>query len=177
MGREYKTKNIQTKPKLSGVKNMTKEVIKKHKDIVEDDLMESLIPVIDEYIEGKKRTTNWTPDELLKSVRKYFIYCGKKNLKPSKSSIRIWLGMSRSQYHAWQSEPEKYGEISDIVRMANDLMETQYINRGEAYPTMNIFLLKSSHDHIDKQTVEVNTHNEISKDEISDVVNKLGLDK
>lgn len=175
MARVYKTKDIQTQPHLAGDKNMTAKVVEKAKDIVEDDLMASLIPVMDEGIRQVKRGTNWTGEELLFSVREYFIYCGNHSLKPSKSSIRIWLGCSRSQYHAWQSEPQKYGAVSDVIRLANDMMETQYINRGESHPTMNVFLLKSGHGHSDKTEIQVSSGSDVSTEDISEAISKLGL--
>lgn len=177
MARVYDTKNIQTKPELAGEQNMTKEIIEHNKDIVEDDLMASLIPVFDMGIKQRARGTNWTEEELTLAIRDYFVYCASHSLKPSKSSIRIWLGCSRSQYHAWQSESSKYGAISDIIKLANDIMETQYINRGESHPTMNVFLLKSSHQHQDRQEVQITSGTEVSKDDIGDVIGKLGLDK
>lgn len=177
MARVYKSKNVQTQPHLAGEKNMTKAIVEKAKDKVEDDLMASLIPVYDQAIKQRARGTNWTEDELKREIRNYFTYCAEKYLKPSKSSLRIWLGCSRSQYHAWQSETAKYGAISDLINLANDIMETQYINRGEKYPTMNVFLLKSSHEHQDKQEVEISNKSEVDKGNIEDVISKLNLDK
>jgi len=110
-------------------------------------------------------------------IYQYFTYCTEVNLKPAKVGLRLWLGLSKSQYWEWETKPEKYTWKSNQINQANDFMELQYIGRLELYPTGNQFLLKAQHNYIDKQTVEVNTHNEISKDEISDVVNKLGLDK
>ena len=56
-------------------------------------------------------------------------------------------------------------------------MELQYIGNIESHPTGNIFLLKSSHNHKDKQDIEITTGTDVSKDEINDVIGKLGLDK
>ena len=175
MARVYKSKNVQTKPEKSGEANMTSVVLDKSKDVIDDGLMGVLIPMLDESIRQRVRGTNWTGEEMQKSIREYFIYCANNGVKPSKSSIRVWLGVSRSQYHAWQSEPAKYGVISDLVNLANDMMETHYINRIESYPTGNIFLLKTSHGHVDKQEVNITATTDVSQENILETVNKLGL--
>ena len=55
-------------------------------------------------------------------------------------------------------------------------MEIEYIEKGEKYPTFNMFLLKSSHQHSDKQEIEV-TNKDVDSDNIDDIVKKMGLDK
>lgn len=179
MARNYKSKDVQTKPEMAGEQNMTKHRIKLDKDKVQDDLMEKLIPLFDEGVKQRKRGTNWTPEELEISLREYFMYCAENSLKPNKTGARTWLGCSKSQYHAWQSQPEKYGAISDLINLANNIMEDQYINRGEQYPTMNVFLLRSSFGYVEKSQVDITSNGKDinSKEDVQDLVSKLGLDK
>lgn len=179
MAREYKSKNIQTKPELAGEANMTDEFLTKNKDKIQDGLMDNLIGLFDKGVTQRKKGTNWTEEELTISIMEYFTYCADKSLKPSKSGARLWLGCSRSQYHAWQSETAKYGVISDLINMANEVIENQYINRGEQYPTMNVFLLKTSHGHIETSKMDVTSNGQAinTKEEVKDLVSKLGLDK
>ena len=175
MARFYQSKDKQTKPELAGEQNMTKEYIAKAKDQTDDGLMDSLIGLFDNGIKQKKKGTNWTPEELTDSIRDYFIYCADNSLKPSKSGICLWLGCNRSQYYRWGKEEEKFRAISNIVNLANQLIENQYINRGEKYPTMNVFLLKASHDYAETQNVNITGTTNI--DEVAEAIKKLGLDK
>lgn len=179
LARVYKSKNVQSQPHLAGEHNMTERRLKLDKDKENDGLMDNVTEIFKKGTEQRRRGTNWTPEELEESLLEYFEYCGEKSLKPSKSGARLWLACSRSQYHAWETETAKYGGISDVIRMANDAMETQYINRGEQYPTMNVFLLKSSHKHIETSKMDVTTNGQAltSAEDVKDTISKLGLDK
>ena len=165
-------------PLTAGKQNLSKKNIEMNKDKREPNQMGEILGVFEHgrYILGEYGGL-WTEESLEDEIYQYFTYCTEVNLKPAKVGLRLWLGLSKSQYWEWETKPEKYTWKSNQINQANDFMELQYIGRLELYPTGNQFLLKAQHNYIDKQTVEVNTHNEISKDEISDVVNKLGLDK
>ena len=54
-------------------------------------------------------------------------------------------------------------------------MELEYISKVESYPTGNIFLLKSSHGHVDKSEVNITATTDVSQENILETVNKLGL--
>lgn len=124
-----------------------------------------------------KRGCNWTPELLSEAIREYFNYCVSNNLKPSKSGLRLFLGSSRTQYYAWQTEMAKYGEISNLINMANDIMETQYIQNIEKFSTGNMFLLRTSHNHVEKSQVDVTTSNQTNAEDIDEAIKKLGLNK
>jgi hypothetical protein len=174
--RNYKSKDVQTKKELAGEQNMTDKIIKNAKQDGSGEVMEKLIPIFDKGVHEKAtRGTNWSAEDLADEIRKYFQFCADNDLKPNKAGARTWLGCSRSQYHAWQSEPSKYGEISDIIEMANSIMENQYINRGEKYPTMNVFLLKAGHDYAETQNINISGGT--SQEEVDETIKKLGLDK
>ena len=178
MPRTYKNKNVHTKPSKSGVKNMTKEFDAKHKDSEDDNLMGDLRGLFGRAIKGMGRTSAWTGDILASEIDGYFAYCQEKNLKPCKSGIRLYLSVSKAQYYSWQTESSKYGVISDLINYANDMMESQYIGRAEKYPTANLFLLRTSHSHVETSKVDVNTDSaSTSVDDVKDIINKLGLDK
>ena len=125
----------------------------------------------------KKRGCNWTPEILSKSIREYFDYCVTNSLKPSKSGLRLFLGASRTQYYAWQTESVKYGEISNLINTANDIMETQYVQNIEKFSTGNMFLLRTSHNHVEKSQVDVNTSTSTTAEDVDEAIKKLGLDK
>ena len=116
----------------------------------------------------------WDADSLKREIDEYFNFCADKDIKPSKAGLRLWLGLSKSQYWEWEKNHTDFK--SNLINEANDLMEIQYIEKGEKYPTFNMFLLKSSHNHSDKQEVEI-TSKDVSKDEIADTISKMGLDK
>jgi len=176
MPRTYKSKNVQTKKELCGEKNLPENYLEKHK-APEDDLMNNIIEVFDCGVKHRKKGSNWSEADMLEAVRNYFEFCSEKAMKPSKSSLQLWLGCSSSQYHVWQTEPTKYGAISEIITMANKVMETQYTNRGEKYPTFNMFLLKAGHNMVETNKVEITNTKETTADEIKEAIVNLGLDK
>src|SRR5699024_3906481 len=106
-----------------------------------------------------------------------FTYVVEKDIKPAKVGLRLWLGLSKSQYYDWETKPQVYGYKSNLIQMANDFMEMQYISQIESYPTGNIFLLKSSHQHVDKQEVNITNVAEVDRNNILDTVTKLGLNE
>lgn len=156
-----------------------KQTVLKESDREDDgkSLMRDLLPLMDKAFGEHRKGCKYTPAELEKEVKGYFEYCNKTDLKPSKSGLRLYLGIHHSTYHEWQSKPEKYGNITDIIQTANDIMETQYIQRLESNPTGNIFLLKTAHGFQETTKVDITSNNQINPNEINDVIGKLGLDK
>lgn len=177
--RPHVWKSNQTNPSVAGPQNISKEMKRRMKDDTEDNLMRSLIGVFDKGAVNQKRlrTANWTPEEMLMEIRDYFKYCDEHALKPNKSSIQAWLGCSRQTYSRWTKETERFGELSDVIRLANNIMADQYVNRGEKYPTMNIFLLKSAHGYKDQQEVLITNTDEVKSEDVDELVKKLGLHK
>lgn len=174
--RNYKRKTNQTRPDVAGAKNLSEKHIKRN-TIEEGYSTPYLSELFSTGVEQSRRSTNWTPEELESTIKDYFLYCEKNSLKPCKSGLQLFLGCSRDTYHAWATEKAKYGAISDLIRLANQAMETQYINRVEAFPTGNMFLLRTSHGHVEKSQVDVTTSNQTNAEDINDAIKKLGLDK
>ena len=100
-----------------------------------------------------------------------------KSVKPSKAGIGLWLGLNKMTLHEWASDPVRYGFKSVIAQQAFDLIESCYIERAEQYPTANLFLLRSSHNHVEKSQVDVTTSNQTSAEDIDEAIKKLGLNK
>jgi len=177
--RNYKSKNCHTKPSKSGVKNMSKAFDESHKDKDDDELMGNLSEMFKVGVEKAKRTSAWTEEDLAREISGYFDYCVLKGLKPCKAGIRTYLAISRAQYYSWQSDSARFGVITDLINMANDVMEQEYIGRSEKYPTSNLFLLRTSHGHVETSKLDVNATGMAitSADEVKDLVDKLGLDK
>ena len=179
MPRKYKDMGVHTRPSKSGVKNMSKEFDETHKDSEDDGLMENLTEMFKIGCAKRNRKSAWTPELLESEINGYFNYCIERHLKPCKAGIRTYLGISRSQYYSWQTEITKYGDVSDLINYANDVMEQQYVGRSEKYPTANLFLLRTSHGHVETSKLDVTAVGNVvnSADEVKDLVSKLGLDK
>lgn len=158
---------------------MSKEFDDKHKDLEDDNLMANLSEMFTIGVEKLKRTSAWTGDDLARELKGYFEYCILKELKPCKAGIRTYLGISRTQYYAWQTESSKYGVISNLINQANDIMEQEYIGRSQKYPTANLFLLRTSHQHVETSKLDVQAVGIATTDanEVADLVAKLGLNK
>ena len=170
-------KRIETGLASSGSKNLSPEILEEHKDEEAGALLAMIAPIFKRSIGSptQNRQPNWKPDDLRMEIGNYFDYFATNGLKPSKSSLRLWLNMSQERYSSIERQPNKYGELSEIISLANDVFETQYINRGERHPTMNTFLLKSSHGHNDTQKIEVTAVNRVERNDIEDAVKKLKL--
>jgi hypothetical protein len=173
-----KCQNIHTSPETAGEKNMPKDYASKKADDMHT--MEKLLPIYNHgrYVAGNYKGL-WTEELFQEEVANYFQYCADNSVKPCKAGLRTWLNVSRDQYHQWETKPEKYGYKSDILGMAGDVMEMSYIQRGEKYPTMNTFLLRTSHGHVESSKMDVTTNGQSvnSADDVHDLISKLGLDK
>lgn len=176
MARVHMSKTKQTGVDTAGIGNFTPEILEGYRDEEAGALLAMIAPIFVKKVGSptQNRRTNWKPEELREELSKYFIYFATHGLKPSKSSIRLWLNTSQQRYDDWANNPATYGEISEIIQMANDVLETQYINRGEKHPQMNMFLLKASHGLSDTQKVEVTT-NRTEKSDIDRLIEQMKL--
>ena len=164
-----------THPENAGAQNLSEDYIEKQKDA--EGTMESLYPIWKHGFKNREDYKgHWTEDALVTEVDAFFRFCFERSMKPSKATLCLWLDISKSQYHDWETKPEKYTFKSDLLKKASLLMEGAYIGRIEKYPTGNIFLLKTSHNHVETSKVEVDTKSSaVSKDEINETLEKMGL--
>lgn len=123
--------------------------------------------------------SQWTNEELMESIDEFFLYCLEKDVKPTQPLLRLWLGVSRTQFYEWRTNVPKFGERTNILGMAMDFMEAYLQANIDKYPTGSIFLLKTSHGHIETSKMDVTTNGQsLSSDtDVKDLVGKLGLDK
>ena len=180
MARTYKSKNVGTKPSLSGGMNMSKEYDDKHKEKGDDDKGLSFMSDLFKISCSKMgRTSAWTEEDVVREVGGYFDYCIEHELKPYIGGIALYMGMSKSTLYEWMSNPSKHGVKSEIILQARLIIEGQYIDRSEKYPTANLFLLRTSHGHVETSRLDVNATGSVSAsaEDIKDAVSKLGLDK
>lgn len=177
MGRKESAKGIHSSPEDVGGNILLDSYTK---DGEEDEL---LVNILDGYREAQKRKQAykglWTEETFVDAVVKYFQFCADRKLKPNKAGLRTWMGCSRSQYYDWTTKVEKYTYKSDILEMAHNMMEDSYVNRGEKYPTMNTFLLKTAHGHVETSKLDLTSNGNTlnSSEDVKDAVSKLGLDK
>lgn len=176
MAKKRPAQGIHSSPEKAG-ENMDLLPVEKEQDNM-------LAKIMFGYNENKVKTMAykglWTDEAFLECVENYFEYSASNNLKPCKAGLRLWLGCSRTQYYDWEiNKTGTYGGKSDILAWASNIIEMSYIGRAEKYPTANIFLLKSSHGHVEANRLDITTNgNDINNaDEVRDLVAKLGLDK
>lgn len=176
MGRKEKAKGVHCSPEKAGKALMENDSLKNKYD---DETMPTLVQM---FKDGIKRANDYKglyPDEVfLEEVENYFVYIAEHGIKPSKASLRLWLGCSRTQYYDWETNP-KYGFKSNVLAWAHNLMEASYVGRGEKYPTFNTFLLKAGHQYVEASKLDITSNGQTlsSADEVRDLVSQLGLDK
>lgn len=182
MPRTYASKNIQTKPSLAGGHNIPDDFIAKRTEKDEDKIallgsLSNLFEVSMKVREDRKlKGTNWTPEEMSVALQDYFDFVTLKCLKPSKVSLSLFLGTTKQQIWDWEQHKDRYGVISELITMACGIIEQQYVERSEQYPTANIFLLKTSHGHVERNQLDITTTGVVSSEDISDQIKKMGLD-
>ena len=178
MTNKYQKKGVHTSPEKAGVQNFTPAVLENAKK--DDDGINDCI--LDIMNSGTNRNAcykgQWTPEELASSVNDFFLKCAEMKLKPTQPLLRLWLGISRDQMWEWKTMPERHSWKSDIIKKAMDFMEAYLQANIDKYPTGNIFLLKTSHGHVEANRLDITSQGQrinANEDEIADIVAKLGL--
>lgn len=171
-----KSKNVHGKPANAGVKNMPKDYADKRQDT--DGINAGVMPVYRKGMENRQNYKGlWDEESLSREIMAYFDYCEVNEVKMAKVGISLWLGMSKQMMFEWAKD-KKYGFKFDLINQAFDVVEASYVGRIEKYPTGNIFLLKTSHGHIETSKVDVQTNGVgATLEDVKDTISKLGLDK
>lgn len=176
-----KEKGKHSSPETAGEKNMPKSYLNKNEGTMPEGEMANIYQVWNAGLHMRSIREDykgqWDEDSLATYIDGYFQFCAKKDMKPSKVGLQLWLGVSKSQYWEWETKPEKHTFKTNLVLMANQVMEMQYVSRVEKYPAGNIFLLKSGYGYKDNPEVIVRHEgNSVeSKDELESSLKKLGL--
>lgn len=171
-----KKKGEHSCPETAGKQNLPKQYIDKKKGSG-GGLMKDLVEMRHKGMANRQDYAGkWTDEALEKEVDEFFDFCAEKDIKPAKAGLRMWLGLSESQYWEWSTNTSSHPLKSKILAEAAEFMQMQYIGQGEKYPTFNMFLLKAGHNYSDKQEIEV-TNKDVSQEDINDIVSKMGLDK
>jgi len=172
-----KTDVVHTTPEFSGKQNLPKAFIERNTIKPEDNSLIKIIPTLENGMKNLRKSA-WTKTALMTEIGDFFTYCSEIDLKPSKTGLRVFLGVSRTQYYAWETEPEKYDYISNLINIANDCIEMQYIDRLEKYPTGNIFLLKAKHGYIETSKLDITSDGKAlgsSQEEVDGQLDRLGF--
>lgn len=170
--RTYKKKNVQTSPELAGRQNMP-DKLKGNDDSGYSTASSQLW-----RRSMKVKGTNWTEEEMELSIAEYFDWCAEVSSKPNKAGLSLWLGCSKSTLWDWENKPSRSGAISNLIKRASNIIEDSYVGRIEKYPTGNVFLLKTSHGHVERSKVDIATTDAgTTANEVADAIAKLGLDK
>lgn len=176
MPRTYKKKDIHTSPKMAGVQNL--KGVELPKD--EDNLMEKIMPVYKKGQENRGIYKGlWTDEALAEQIQAFFDYCRSVELKPTQPGLRLWLSVSRDTLWDWRTKPERYGVKCDLINQAFDIMENYLQANLDKYPTGSIFLLKTSHGHVEQSKLDITSNGKglsATQTEVEDMVSKLGLD-
>jgi len=174
-GKAYEKKGVHGSPETAGADNL-----KNAKTLPKDKsgLMDKLLPVYKRKQEGKTYDGQWKDEQLMQSIGEMFDYCAENELKPTLPILQLWLGISRTQLWEWRNKPDKFGEKTNIVNNAVLIMEAFLQSNIDKYPTGSIFLLKTTHGHIETSKLDIsNTSKDATQEEIEDQIKKLGLDK
>lgn len=174
-----KSKGVHTNPTKAGEQNLPVGYAEKNRD--EDNTVAGILPIYKKGMENRENYKGlWDEESLAKEIQAYFDYCADNNVKLAKVGISLWLGISKSQMFEWAKEKVKYGFKSDLINQAFDIVELSYIGRAEKYPTANLFLLRTSHGHIEQSKMDITSNGQAvntSPEEVNDLISKLGLDK
>jgi hypothetical protein len=167
-------KGIHTSPETAGIQNMPPNYADTHKD--DCNTMQGLMPIWNRGNINKQYKGLWTEELLEAEINEFFNYCFSNEIKPAKVGLALWLAISKSTYWEWENKVTDYK--SNLIQRASQIIELSYVGRAEKYPTANIFLLKSSHGHVETSRLDVVATNEqMQTDEVQDRIAQLGLDK
>lgn len=174
MPRTYKPKGVHTSPDKAGEQNLKDVELPKD----ENGLMNQIFPVY-EHGNSYPYSGQWTDEKLAESVSDFFKYCMSTKTKPTQPLLLLWLSVDRTTVWEWRNKPEKYGVKSHIIKNAFHIMEAYLQGNIDKYPTGSIFLLKTSHGHVESSKLDITTNgqNVNNVEDVKDLVSKLGLDK
>lgn len=170
----------ETGPHNAGSKNMTKEIIESLQiDDPDSDstIGASCVMFRKGVLAKKKRQANWKVSDLIEEIQSYFDFCAEFTMKANRYGLAVWLGTCNQKISAWVNGKGVSEEIQSVMQMACDIMANECIARGEKYPTFNMFMLRASHNMSDKHEISITQKNEVTTEDIDEVIAKMGLDK
>lgn len=175
MARKREPNKVHTSPERAGKQNL------KGMELPKDDtgLMKKIFPA---YLKGKENRQHykglWTPEALENEITDFFTYCMEVDIKPTVPLLTTWLGVSRVMFWEWRTKPS-HGDKFNIVNEAMAIMEAFLQGNMDKYPTGSIFLLKTTHGHVESSKLDITSNGNSISDpaEVKDAISKLGLKK
>lgn len=125
--------------------------------------------------EVRKKGDSWTPEQFYNSIDNFFQYCIRKEIRPSKPLLALWLGVNNNTLNNWRKDQNRYGYKAEAVDQAMLFIEALVVENLDKHPTGSIFLLKSSHGYKDSMSVDITNTNSITTEDVNEAVKKLGL--
>ena len=168
-----KSKGIHTSPQTAGKKNLPKNINNTDKDNINAMIM----PVM---LHGNKKgyTGLWSDEELAKSIADFFCHCADNVVKPTVPLLRLWLNVTQTTLLEWRNHPERYLGKSDIIKKSMDYMECYLQAQIDKYPTGSIFLLKTTHGHIEGSRLDITSNGKSlgsTSSEVNEELDRLGF--
>lgn len=174
MARRTLNKGVHTCPERAGPQNIDpiKDTIPK----AEDPTLLGRIMIAGMHGIEKGYTSRWSDEDLMRSVLEFFKYCKDEDLKPTIPLLKLWIGISDGMFHDWRHNTAgKYESKSKILGFALKSMESYLQADMDEHPKGSMFILKTSFGHSEVQKVQIESKNNVSKDEIDGTLAKLGL--
>ena len=181
MAHVYHNKGVHGRPENAG-SDKIKEVIMATATKDTEGLMHKIMPC---YEKGKKTKAKlakeykgqWTEAVLEETIDKYFKYCYEVNFKPTPSSLALWLGVDKSTLYNWVNNRSGRYKFK-LAERAYLIMENYLEGNVDKYPTGSIFLLKTTHKHVEQSKIDITSGGKIIENgDVKEMVSKLGLDK
>lgn len=175
MARKRPPNKVHTSPERSGEQNIAKATPRQLKPD-EDGLNAKLLPVYKKSVENTQLYKGlWTVEKLEQAVAEFFDYCYERDLKPTQPLLILWIGITRRQFDNWKTQPQ-HGDKFLVIEKALLIMEAYLQGQIEKYPTGSIFLLKTTHGHMERSQVDINQGSGGSADDVKEAIKRLGLD-
>lgn len=176
MARNYKKKGIHTSYDTAGRKNMTAEVLRA---MPKSEISKDVTIGIMQHGRSSGYKGGWTDEQLAESIAEFFDFCAENDFRPQLPALRVWLHISTETITTWKKDKGKYGGKSDIIKEAYDIIEMHWQKNLDKHPTGSIFLLKTSHGHVEQSKVDITSDGKAMNNasDVRDAVSRLGLDK
>lgn len=177
-----KNKGVHTSPQTAGRQNMDWNVINRMKSLRKDEnnMGSKVIDIMKlGELNYQKYKGKWTEETLRDSIADFFDFCAESEIRPSQPLLILWLGLSKSQFSEWKRNGSKFQYKTELIEKALLVIEAHLQMDIYKYPTGAIFLLKTSHGHVETSKLDVTSNGESvsSADDVRDAVSKLNLDK
>src|SRR6056297_306036 len=177
-GGHYKNQGIHKGAKDAGSGNLQKATMKQ----LRTDIEGVGTYILEIYSKGLENTGTYkgqyTGEELLNESNKFLLHCAENQIKPTPPLYILWLNIDPGTMSRWKND-SKYDLKHTIVKKIYLVMEAYLQANIDKNPTGNIFLLKTSHGHVEASKLDITSNGKDVTDasEVEDLVKRLGLNE